>query len=263
MWRNYLSWSKLVKISSICVSWTTKIVYFQVASCNSDLFVLQHSNSHQRNQFSRKPFNLKRNWPNSYFWLWSKWSRSVAMFRGPFTLISFILRPIRAMRFLNCHFQCGEWLGKFILSNSNSWSLSKHKSFLCVSKRLPFAWRNPFGFSAAIAIQFTMMSYAAMIGACIIAFAFGFYLYTTAMTKCIRGSLFLINRSAQSKNNRKNIDEQLVELIWFHSRVKQLSILLNMLINDFEYDSRRNWNVDPLSQSTDMSAIFRTFSNIS
>lgn len=90
-------------------------------------------------------------------------------------------------------------------------------------KRLPFAWRSPFGFLVAVVIQYTMMSYAAMIGACIIAFAFGFYLYTTAMTKCIKGILFHVNRSAESKTNRKMVHKQIVEFIRFHSRVKQLS----------------------------------------
>lgn len=92
--------------------------------------------------------------------------------------------------------------------------------------RFPFVWRNPFGFLIAIVIQYTMISYASMIGACVIAFALGFYLYTIAMTKCIKGSLFSINRNAQLKIKRKCIFKQLVEFIEFHSKVKQLSVLL-------------------------------------
>lgn len=130
----------------------------------------------------------------------------------------------------------------FFSSQTTNWlNVLKHFS---VCKRLPFVWRNPLGFSVAIAIQYTMMSYAAMIGACIIAFAFGFYLYTTAMTKCIQGSLFHINRSAQSKNNRKNIHEQLAEFIRFHSRVKQLSFTENFDKFYLENYLHWIWNVD-------------------
>lgn len=90
-------------------------------------------------------------------------------------------------------------------------------------KRLPFDWRNPYGFMIALGIQYVMFLYMAMIGGNIFILPVGSFLYAIAMTKCIKGSLFAIGRSGDTNQTTGPILEQLAEFIEFHSHVKQLS----------------------------------------
>lgn len=53
------------------------------------------------------------------------------------------------------------------------------------------------------------------------AVGFGSYLY--AMAKCIKETLYTIDKMSRSKNERKLIWEPFIEIIEFHSRLKQLS----------------------------------------
>lgn len=62
-----------------------------------------------------------------------------------------------------------------------------------------------------------------MVGACVGMLYLGFYFFIIAMIKCIKGSLFTINRIAEAERDPKRIMEQLIELLKFHSQVKQLS----------------------------------------
>lgn len=92
---------------------------------------------------------------------------------------------------------------------------------VCVSIRLPFNQNYPFGFFLAMSMQFVMLSCMSIIAGCAIALAVGSFLYGIAMTKCIKGSLFAINRGARAKKGRHL--EQIIEFIRFHSTAKQLS----------------------------------------
>lgn len=89
--------------------------------------------------------------------------------------------------------------------------------------RLPFDWRNPFGFSIAFAIQYATLLYATKIGVCALTLGIGSYILAIASSKCIKGSLFAIGRSIKAESDRSCILDQLIEFIDFHSRVKQLS----------------------------------------
>lgn len=60
--------------------------------------------------------------------------------------------------------------------------------------------------------------------------AFGSYLFGTAASKCIKGSLFSISQSISAKTNRKLILDRLDEFIAFDSFVKQLSSIIQTLI---------------------------------
>ena len=93
------------------------------------------------------------------------------------------------------------------------------KSLFLIS-RLPFDYRNPFGYLVAIGIQLMLLWYSDMIGGCVIALACGSYLCAIDGSKCIKESLFSITRNA---NNRNDLMEQLIEYIQFHSHMKQLS----------------------------------------
>lgn len=90
-------------------------------------------------------------------------------------------------------------------------------------RRFPWNWKNPFGFLIAIAIQNALFSYALMIGACLVAFGIGAYLYEIAVSNCIKGSLFAINRNTQAKADQSILLEQFIEFLKLHSNAKQLS----------------------------------------
>lgn len=72
-------------------------------------------------------------------------------------------------------------------------------------------------------IQYVILVYAAIIGACDITMAVGSYLYGIAMSECVKGTLNEINRHVHDKTNKARIVEEIIEFVQFHSRVKQLS----------------------------------------
>lgn len=73
-------------------------------------------------------------------------------------------------------------------------------------------------------IQFISISYGAFIAACVLSLAAGSYLYAMAIAKNLKKSILSINRKAQSKTQRCDILEQLIENVQFDSRTKQLSL---------------------------------------
>lgn len=75
----------------------------------------------------------------------------------------------------------------------------------------------------AMAIQYAMFSRGEMIGACALTLAIGSYLYAIAISKCLKASLFAINRNAKSKANRRHLLEQIIEFLDMHSKSQQLS----------------------------------------
>lgn len=89
--------------------------------------------------------------------------------------------------------------------------------------RFPFDWQNPFGFAMAIAIQYAMISYGLTIGGCVLVLAISAFFYGIAVSKCIKISLFTIQRSAQTKIDQSILLQQMIELFEMHSSAKQLS----------------------------------------
>lgn len=89
--------------------------------------------------------------------------------------------------------------------------------------RFPFDWKTTFGFMGAMAIQYLMFLCGMRIGACALILAAGSYLHGIAISKCIKGSLFAINRNAKSKANRSHLLEQIIEFLQLHSNTQQLS----------------------------------------
>lgn len=85
-------------------------------------------------------------------------------------------------------------------------------------------------------MQYALGRYALMVGACIAVLAIEFFIYTNAMSKCIKQSLFAISKS---KGHSGKIREQFIEFLEYHTRVKQLSstrlkfhfILSKLIIN--------------------------------
>ena len=92
---------------------------------------------------------------------------------------------------------------------------------------MPFDWRNPVGFVIAMSMLYIMFSCIMKIAACVIALAVGSYLYAIADSKCLQRILSAVDQSSQLKAERKHIRKQLVDLMQYHSNVKQLSKLMN------------------------------------
>lgn len=98
-----------------------------------------------------------------------------------------------------------------------------HHLFIDLKRRFPFDSKTPIGFTIAIIIQFALISYGAMIGACFMNLQIGSFLYTVAMAKCLKSSLLSINKKAHCKARQALIPPQMIESLQFHSRLKQLS----------------------------------------
>lgn len=74
-------------------------------------------------------------------------------------------------------------------------------------------------------MQYIMLWYACMIGACVMSLGIGLYLYAIAASRCIKEICFAVSQSAEIKTERKHIRPQLIEFMQTHSHVKQLSKL--------------------------------------
>lgn len=125
--------------------------------------------------------------------------------------------------YLNCHLQCGKQYALTIKSMKNRIEINFCAILCQFFERLPFDWKNPLGHSITITFEYVVVSYSLLIAACSIALGVVSYLYVIASSKCIKGSLFSISRCASVNANRQ-ISNQFIEFIAFHSRVKQLSL---------------------------------------
>lgn len=95
-------------------------------------------------------------------------------------------------------------------------------SRLC--SRFPFDWRSPFGYSIALMIEYIVCLYSLKITACLFALGIGCFVYLFAASKCVKGSIEVINEStSEAEVNSRITFERFTEFIQFHSHVKQLS----------------------------------------
>lgn len=92
-----------------------------------------------------------------------------------------------------------------------------------ITPRVPFDMKNPLGFLMALTMQGTMFCYGMTVGSYVLALAAGAYSYGIALSKCIKGSLFCINRSTLAKIDQSILLEQFAEFIDLHSSTEQLS----------------------------------------
>lgn len=125
---------------------------------------------------------------------------------------------------MNYRIQFGKLNFKHYLDILCVWGVCKFTKYFCSPrKRLPFDWRNPFGFLVANTIQCVMLSYALLIGACALVLAIGGFLYIIELSKCIKHRLFALGPRTDAKTNLTCILNQLAEFIELHSNVKQLT----------------------------------------
>lgn len=117
---------------------------------------------------------------------------------------------------LNYHVQCGELIQT--KKNYPKTTLVNRTEFF--SRRFPFDWRNPVGFMIAMTTQYVMFLYGIKVPACVLALSIGSYLYSIALSKDVKGSLFMFKRNIQSKADQSLLLEQLAEFIDLHSNAK-------------------------------------------
>lgn len=177
----------------------------------------QLSNSSHRMKYLPVPIKWLKSWVKLYFsWCWRRRPPSL-LSHGPFTYFSFIWPPIWGRRLLNCQRRCGKHAHK---NQTRPNHASNAISFGSVC-RLPFNWRNPFGFLIAIAIHCTLFWHVTMIGACLVSFAIGCYCFAIATIKLVKVSLLSIGQRIGVKRKQTLNLNQLIEYIELHSYVKK------------------------------------------
>lgn len=75
-----------------------------------------------------------------------------------------------------------------------------------------------------MAIESIIIEYMVMIGGCLIAFAFGNYLYMMASSKCVKQTIFDVIRCTGGARTNRQILERFIEYVDTYTTVKQLSI---------------------------------------
>lgn len=93
---------------------------------------------------------------------------------------------------------------------------------MAILLRFPFDWKNPLGYSIAIAVQYITAAYGLLFLASLVIFGMVTFFFANALIKDINGLLQTINKNAKVKKNRDRILKQLLEFIQYHSDVKQL-----------------------------------------
>ena len=92
--------------------------------------------------------------------------------------------------------------------------------------RLPFDWKNPYGFFIGVTMEFEVATYLLLLVACLLTLSCGCLLFMLTMIKVAKQSLHSINKTAKLKSKRTLISNQLTQFIQYHSILKQLSELL-------------------------------------
>lgn len=89
--------------------------------------------------------------------------------------------------------------------------------------RLPFDWKNPMGYTCAVAVQY-------MVGVCmfsiignLLSLGFGSFLFAVRATTDITANLELINKCVKTKRHRKKVLKYLADFVQYHADVKELS----------------------------------------
>lgn len=81
--------------------------------------------------------------------------------------------------------------------------------------RFPFDWRNIFGYTFAILIQFKMAAMPLRFIDCFGSFGLTAFLFSTTVAEDWKNDIQSINENVQNKLSREHIHEQLIDLIRF------------------------------------------------
>lgn len=94
---------------------------------------------------------------------------------------------------------------------------------LNIVTRYPFDWRTPFGYLAAVFIQYIIAVYGFAFFGAMLSFGLGTYLFTITLIDDAKGVLRNVDDSAKFKRNQTRMLKQFYEFIHFHSNMKQLN----------------------------------------
>lgn len=92
-------------------------------------------------------------------------------------------------------------------------------------KRLPYDWKNPYGYMVAVVAQLLWASFAFTYIGCVLALSFGCFMFSLAMIKILKNDLHSIDKMARDKNSRSDMYKKLCEFLETHANTKQLSRL--------------------------------------
>lgn len=120
-----------------------------------------------------------------------------------------VVRPLRSVHIL---------FKKFIFQDF----MYVHFTCLMVC-RLPFDWKNPFGYLIAASFQYTVAVHAAIFLTCISTLGLGAFLFTIAVNKVCTQNSLVICKKAKYRKSQRHVLRRLLEFVQFHSSVKQLS----------------------------------------
>lgn len=127
---------------------------------------------------------------------------------------------------LNCQFQCGKFLFcKFFLIHFKSARSIKTRR-MKNSHRTPFDYKNPIGYSIAVALQLRFAVIPLRYIQCFLTLGFAGLLFSFSIVKDLNHSLKLFNRmaskKAKTKQNQSELMDALFELIRF-TNLRELS----------------------------------------
>lgn len=97
--------------------------------------------------------------------------------------------------------------------------------------RFPFGWKNPYGYFIATAFQTILIIRLLHYIACIASLALASFLFAFAFTKDLNKNLHSFNEAVKAKQSEADIFKEFTELISIHSRLRQLSWILNWCAN--------------------------------
>lgn len=95
-----------------------------------------------------------------------------------------------------------------------------------ITIRFPFNWKNPTGYSIAVAAQFLCANIALQYLGFILVLSFIGFMFSISMVKDLNGELRSINKMARHKRTQRKVYKKLSEFIRMHADGKQLRIFV-------------------------------------
>lgn len=89
--------------------------------------------------------------------------------------------------------------------------------------RIPFDWKNPFGYFIVMVSTYKICEYLLLIGMSMFACALGGIFFGHAVIKDLKNYLIEINETARLKEDHPHATEQLYDFVHTHTLAKQLS----------------------------------------
>lgn len=88
--------------------------------------------------------------------------------------------------------------------------------------RLPYAWKNPFGYLVTVTPLLLWAVYPFKYLGCFTFFTLGTYMFAIALVKVLKEELHSINKIATEGKSPNEMYMRLSKFIWMHADSKQL-----------------------------------------